>query len=191
MPPAWTPIWPTRVARPVAGDPGALAPDRRFRRFRHACAAPRAGRAIDREVLAAWLGDDTESIEALLVSFATAPRRPSASSMRPTARAVSPSLRRGAPAEGRRASSRAHGSVASRRARAGRQGRRQTRLPQQSRAADRGTSPGAKRDAGVGRSGPAAACAVCAGANSERPGQSAALLPAVLGVAYRSTTSSD
>ena len=28
-----------------------------------------AGRAIDREVLAAWLGDDTASVDALLVKF--------------------------------------------------------------------------------------------------------------------------
>ena len=73
--------------------------------------------------------------------------------------------RRGAPAERRRASGRGTWRrAACRRARAGRQGRRQTGLPRQSRAADRGTSPGAKRDPGVIRSVLSARSrAVCAG----------------------------
>ena len=44
---------------PIAGSGGS----------EHASTRGAAGRAIDREVLAAWLGDDTASIDALLVKF--------------------------------------------------------------------------------------------------------------------------
>jgi CheY-like chemotaxis protein/HPt (histidine-containing phosphotransfer) domain-containing protein len=44
---------------PIAGSGGSGS---------HAARGP-AGHAIDREILAAWLGDDTESIDALLVKF--------------------------------------------------------------------------------------------------------------------------
>ena len=152
MPPAWTPIWPNPCRSTGCGrswSAGSRSPAPAV----PACSAARgaAGRAIDREVLAAWLGDDADSIDALLVKF-----RDSAAEAE---RVIDAAYRSGDLAELAAAAHRLKGAAQAvgahgvgqhcRRARAGRQGRRPTRLPQQSRAADRGTSPGAKRDPGV------------------------------------------
>ena len=107
-----------------------------------------AGRAIDRSVSAAWLGDDSQRIDSLLGKF-----RDSAAEAE---REIDCASRTGDLAELAAAAHKLKGAaqaigakgVGSRggRARAGRQGRRQRPLPRRARSARLGTSPRDGRD---------------------------------------------
>ena len=197
MPPAWTPIWPNPCrstgcgrswsagSRSPAPAVPACSADAARLGPRHRPGGP--GRLARRR---------HGSIDALLVKF-----RDSAAEAE---RVIDAAYRSGDLAELAAAAHRLKGAAQAvgahgvgqhcRRARAGRQGRRQGRLPQQSRSADRGTSPGAKRDPGVNPVGAGERrCSpqFAPGPIAKGRGKAPALLLAVLGVAYRSTTSCD